>query len=331
MTSDRAHRLAAGEGPPPRNEPDATNSGHVMTHEWRIEVVDEWASTPDSEPPRTTDEPLGTKEKFWVRAPDNNRYLFKYARVRHGRTMGEDWVEWAVHELATLLSIPTATAIPALHGGRRGVLSLSVLTAGDRLIHGNEILARADPDYDSEITRQNARYTVNAVHDALDGVAAPLSCRPPIRTAFDAWAGYLMLDAWVAGRDRHHENWAAIEHDGELRLSPSFDHGNALGFQEPESNVQRLAEDDASIAQWARHGRSHHFSGRPALVHLASTALALTSDEVREHWHGRLASPTDHDVMSVLAQVPSAYLSESGRIFRTKLLHLNRERILHGD
>lgn len=46
----------------------------------------------------------------------------------------------AVHELATMLSVPTATAFSALHNGRRGVLSLSLLAPGGRLIHENELL-----------------------------------------------------------------------------------------------------------------------------------------------------------------------------------------------
>lgn len=303
-----------------------------MDHQWRVEAVDHWSMTPDSGGPRTTDEPLGTKEKFWVRAPDGNRYLFKYARVRQGRTMGEDWVEWVVHKLATLLSIPTATAIPALHDGRRGVLSLSVLAPGDRLIHGNELLARSDPEYDSLIQRQNPRYTIEAVLKALSGISAPVFFRqPPISTAFDMWAGYLMLDAWVAGRDRHHENWAAIEHAGTLRLAPSFDHGNALGFQEPEAKAQTLTEDDLAVKRWAERGRSHHFSGKPSLIYLASTALDLAGHDVREHWLNALRNVADDDIESVLAAVPPAYMSELGRTFRVKLLRLNRERILHGD
>lgn len=80
--------------------------------------------------------------------------------------------------------------------------------------------------------------------------------------------GYLLLDAWVAGRDRHHENWAAIEHAGELRLSSSFDHGNALGLQEPEDRVEELATDADRLLVWVERGRSHHFDGRPSLVGL---------------------------------------------------------------
>ncbi|NLE78070.1 MAG: hypothetical protein GX610_00535 [Rhodococcus sp.] len=302
-----------------------------MSVRWRVETVDKWVLSSSDADFQIADEPLGTKEKFWVEAPDGYRYLFKYARVHDDRVMGEDWVEWAVHELATLLSIPTAIAIPAVHNGRRGVLSRSVSPSGDRLIHGNELLAGVDPDYDSQIARKNPRYTVEAVRTALDGVAAPASSSQPIRTAFDAWAGYLMLDAWVAGRDRHHENWAAIEHGSELRLAPSFDHGNALGFQVPEDEVRTLAADEVRLARWAKRGRSHHFCDKPSLVSLADAALHLAGNEVRAYWLEKLASISTDDIESVIDAVSPEYLSDAGRTFRKQLLCLNRERIIHGD
>ncbi|MGM5063653.1 hypothetical protein EU244_002380 [Rhodococcus qingshengii] len=302
-----------------------------MEISWHVVEIDDWSTHEDPYQLHIVEEPLGTKEKFWVTAPDGNRYLFKYARIREERTLGEDWVEWAVHQLANLLSIPTATAIPAMHRGRRGVLSLSILSEGERLIHGNELLAGADAEYDSQIARQNSRYTVAAVKSALGQVGLTDEATTPVQTGFDAWAGYLLLDAWVAGRDRHHENWAAIERGGALRLSPSFDHGNALGFQEPDSKVSALAQHDDLLAKWANRGRSHHFSGRPSLVDLAQTALQLTGPGVPEYWLGKLEHVSAAEVSSVLAAIPSTYLSDNGRTFRAQLLSLNRERIIHGD
>ncbi|HMS76061.1 hypothetical protein [Gordonia sp. (in: high G+C Gram-positive bacteria)] len=302
-----------------------------MSYEWHVEAVDAWTVATTTDEPQTADEPLGTKAKFWVVDPDGRRCLFKYARAPQGRTMGEDWVEWAVHHLATMLSIPSATAIPATHEGQRGVLSRSVLTADDRLVHGNELLTLTDPEYDATAEREYHRYTIDAVRRALDGIAAPTSCGAPITTAFDAWAGYLMLDAWVAGRDRHHENWAVIERAGELSLAPSFDHGNALGFQVAEAEARNLSLDGNRLVKWARRGRSHHFNGRPGLVDLATTALGLADREARDFWIAKLAAVTDDEVASLLASVPADYLSDPARKFAVKLLHLNKERILDGD
>lgn len=297
--------------------------------EWQIESIDDWQYLSDSAQFETADEPLGTKEKFWVKSPDGQRLLFKYARVSMGRTMGEDWVEWAVYRLASMLLIPAATAIPAMHRGNRGVLSVSVLSNEERLIHGNELLARSDPRYDVAVARENIGYNVDAVRKALSEVSPPQGCEGPIQTAFDAWAGYLMLDAWVAGRDRHHENWAAIERAGHVRLSPTFDHGNALGFQEPEHEVEALTQDEERLKHWARRGRSHHFNGKPDLVQLALRALDLTNSGVSTYWKSKLAAVADREIERLLASVPATYLSDPGRTFRARLLQVNRERILH--
>lgn len=120
--------------------------------QWRSVDVESWS--PDED-----EEPLGSKEKFWVRDASRVRWLFKFARTSDdGFVSGEDWAE-----------VP-----PPLN--------------------------RVGPD-------------------DMDG--------------FDIWAGSLFLDAWVAGSDRHDENWGAVTDGSVVRLAPSFDHGNALGSQVP--------------------------------------------------------------------------------------------------
>lgn len=97
----------------------------------------------------------------------------------------------------------------------------SVLGAGDELSHGNELLAGAFADYDVNTSRKNPLYTVENIRKALEN-AEPSE---PDRwdSAFDQLAGYLVLDALVAGRDRHHENWAVmVSMDGGRRLAPSL-------------------------------------------------------------------------------------------------------------
>ncbi|MCV7044175.1 hypothetical protein H7J08_05745 [Mycobacterium frederiksbergense] len=276
-----------------------------------------------------SEEPLGGKEKFWIVAPDGNEYCFKYARSDPDGTnvRGEDWAEWAVHHLAGLISVPTAVVIPGQHDGRRGSLSRAVWHEREQLIHGNELLTRQNPVYDATAERENPGYTVDAVRAALDGVAAPTVWESPLISGFDAWAGYVMLDAWVAGRDRHHENWAAINQSGSLRLAPSYDHGNALGFQESEKQAAKLAEDDERLARWSRKGCSFHFAGKPPLVDVANTALQMAGDAVQSYWRSKLAAVTLDSVVEIFEQIP--YLSDQGRRFRIKLLAHNQERIVN--
>ena len=158
------------------------------------------------------DEPLGTKEKFWVYNPtDRHPWLFKFARTVGGHTRGEDWAEWVVHSLALEMGIPTAEVRAATFEGRRGIVSKSVieLATNQRLVHGNSLLVESSDRYDPRQQRENPGYTVAAVHEALLGVSAPFAT-PELASlsGFDVWAGYLVLDALVGGRDRHHENWA---------------------------------------------------------------------------------------------------------------------------
>ncbi len=62
------------------------------------------------------DEPLGSKQKFWVRLAGQGRCLFKEPRPG----TGEDWAEKIAAELASLLQLPHASIDLARFGGRRG-------------------------------------------------------------------------------------------------------------------------------------------------------------------------------------------------------------------
>ena len=279
------------------------------------------------------DEPMGTKEKFWVKLPDDDRlWLFKLARERDGVVRGEDWAEWIVHHLATLLGVPSATVRPALWNGRRGIVSRSMLRSGsEELVHGNSVLFGHDSGYDQQAKRENPNYTPATVRDALRGVLGPDSdAVPAALSGYDVWTGYLVLDAWTAGRDRHHENWALIRTGGERRLAPSFDHGNALGFAENDERRTVLLADGGKLEHWLDKGKSHHFAGRPSLVELAVQALMLASPVAFEHWIERLKAVAEQDVQAVIDAVPSEVMSEASRRFAIRLLEANRRRVLDG-
>ena len=175
---------------------------------------------------------------------------------RDGTVGGEDWAEWLAGRLAGLIGIPAAQTLPATFEGRRGILSRSVLhDDAEYLEHGNSVLSAKFPQYDQSIRGENTGYTVAAVREALVGVL------PPTEedwlegfTAYAVWAGYLLLDAWIAGRDRHHENWAVILRGDTRRLAPTFDHGNALAFQERDERRRRMLHDDHHFERWLGRG-----------------------------------------------------------------------------
>lgn len=164
-----------------------------MSDAWTVVDVEAWADQSDDLP---SDEPLGTKEKFWVEDPAGQRWLFKYARGSGDAVRGEDWAECLVHDLAQLIGVPSATVRLATCAGQRGVLSRSAVGPDERLEHGNELLARVNPEYDRLERRENPDYTVAAVKESLQGIGPPKDCEWLAEfSAFDVWSGYLVLDA----------------------------------------------------------------------------------------------------------------------------------------
>ena len=146
--------------------------------------------------------------------------------------------------------------------------------------------------------------------------------------AFDVWCGYLVLDAWVAGRDRHHENWGVISDSAGRNLAPSFDHGNALGFQETEKQMQRLGGDRVGLQTWVNRGRSHHFAGRPKLVDLVQEALGIASVDAREYWMHRIKCVDMERASAIVRTVPTDTMSEVAHRFALNILEENRERLI---
>ncbi|AZZ56552.1 hypothetical protein [Rathayibacter iranicus] len=289
-----------------------------------------WESMTIEGPSDGMDEPLGTKEKFWL-VEESDLWLFKFARQRGGETRGEDWAEWVSFHLARLLAVPCAQVRPATVGGRRGIMSRNVIERdkSQRLEIGNSLLSQSDRHYDPTRRRPNERYTVEAVRRALDGVDAPAGFGAVAgMSGFDVWAGYLLFDAWVAGRDRHDENWAVIAGRGHRMLSPSFDHGNALGFQETEEKRAACLADSALFDRWVQKGRSHHFAGKPLLVDVARDALELAAPNARDFWLAQLSAVDPSAVREILTAVPTGLMSAACASFTEGLLDTTRRRIL---
>lgn len=286
----------------------------------------DWTPLAIEEPANYADEQMGTKEKFWFSAPDGRRWLFKFAR-HHEEVNGADWAEVLVHVIANGLGLPSACVRLATYKGERGILVRSVLAEGDELEHGNELLAGTVTGYDRARPRQNPLYSLENIEVALREVG---SVDPHHwESGFEQLAGYLMLDALVAARDRHHENWAVVvAHSGERTLAPTFDHGNALGFAERPDRVRVLAEDDQRLDTWVRRGRSHHFAGKPSLVDVAAAGLRMCSATSRDGMLQRLEAFDPAELVEVASRLPNHVMSVDQRSLVFRIVDVNRRRLL---
>lgn len=281
-------------------------------------------------------ETSGRDEKYWLRDPDTGEdWLFKAVTVREGHVHGEDWAEKAVSHLAALIGIPHARIELARRAESQGLIGLNLTPRSFELQEGRVLLQKF-PEYVHQPGRRGNHpgHSLRNIQAVLDGALPPPQWKDPFdAVAFDVFAGYLVLDAWVANTDRHENNWAVLRgpEEPKLYLCGSYDHASSLGWNVPDD--QRLARlsEPGRVEQWCERGFATCFERTPGqpvptLVALAKSALDLASPAAREHWPGALAQVTADAMEDVLARIEG--MSDPGRTFALRVLETNRRRIL---
>lgn len=255
---------------------------------------------------RAKSEPMGSKEKFWVRRSDGTEWLFKFPAVG----TGGHWAEKIAYEVARRLEIRAAkvelaTCTDAEGKVLQGSISRS-FTMEYELYHGNQVLTSQDPSYVAERKYRQSQHTVGRIMDGMKIFHTP-NFADECRTQF---AGYLVLDALIGNVDRHHENWGVLRKrtNGEWldRLAPTFDHASSLGRELRDSGAKKSRErylSELGLDHYARH---------------ASGAVFLTESDARgpsplEVVRGCLAHPVYHaffdDVCRRVASAPTSSIS----------------------
>jgi hypothetical protein len=148
----------------------------------------------------------------------------------------------------------------------------------------------------------------------------------------------VMLDAWIANQDRHHENWGALLVEDALHLAPTFDHGSSMARNLTDNDRQeRLITRDANrrIETFIRRARSAFYADavatKPMMTIEAWQAFAQKTAEAARIWLEMLTKINSAAVERVLAEVPPQRMSDICKQFTGQLLLANRQRLLMGD
>ena len=290
-------------------------------------------------------EQLGTKRKYWFTDDQNRRVLFKAEE----RGTGEDWAEKLACELAELLGLPhvhyeLAEEQEKQGNSKPGVVCANCAPPPWSLIMGNELLLARDPAHPSDSGRKYKvrEHTVEAVAEVVSKLELPPEpwravLSPGITSALDVFVGYVMLDAWIANQDRHHQNWAALD-DGKSRyLCPTFDHAASLARNLNDTERQeRLNTRDGNrqIPAFVRKARSAFYAqptdAKPLGTYEAWRAFAALSPSAETTWLERLRAIGEDDVARLVAEVPAGRMSAVCREFTQRLLQENKKRLLEG-
>lgn len=283
-----------------------------------------------------SEEVAGGEETVWLAEPGSDKlWLYKPVTEHEGQgDQGEDWAEKVVAEIGLELGVPCATVALCQRDGRNAALSLDLTPAGWELHHGSVLMPSVVADYRQGILKPKGRpgHSLLNIRKALHEVQAPPGADMPRGAgAFDVFAGYLMMDALVANRDRHDDNWAVLRPriwHASSALAGSYDHAGSLGYNLQEhARAARILE--GTVEDWARKGTAWRFEhvGKPrSLVDLAAEGLHMVSRATRSHWLDHLQALDVTYVTELLAGVPR--LSDSTVSFGGELVRVNRRRLL---
>ena len=280
-------------------------------------------------------EQLGTKTKYWVRYEDK-LFLLKIGRPN----TGENWAEKVACELCSLLGLPHAHYEFALWKQQKCVLTESIRPKDGRLVLGNELLAEIHNAYPKEQFRHVKDHTLGRIFRLLTSpeYLLPLNWAAPsidIENAFDVFIGYLLLDAWIANQDRHHENWGVISYNEKIYLAPTYDHAASMGQNETDTGrVDRLNTRDINrhISSYAKKARSAIYLTKSDQIPLSTVRVfemaATRRPKAAKLWLQILGDITKQQCFAIFERVSTTEINEVSIDFALQLLEINKQRLL---
>lgn len=263
-----------------------------------------------------TDTAMPGQEHWWLFKPIKRATYRRY----------DDWAEKLTCELARLLDLPCAR-VELAHGvSDQGIISANVTPNGWRMDSGDTMLSEF-PGYLScagdDRPKNRIGHNLRNVQRVLEGCSGPPKSTWADWTGAEVFAGYLVLDAWVANTDRHAINWGVLtcEEDGRQALAPSFDHGTALASGAQDEKLRGVKVED-----YARRGFAGRFENgaRLPLVDLARDGVASTGGRA-EGWLDRLAAVDEAAIDAIVGSMPG--MSELRHRFISSLLVINQRRL----
>lgn len=178
-------------------------------------------------------------------------------------------------------------------------------------------------------------HSLTNIQTALNGFGAPPGFTGPGEMdAFDVFAGYMLLDALIANRDRHEQNWAVLIPaltTPQPRLAPSYDHAGGLGYNVTDERRQHHLRSKSALDRWASKGTAHRFEHEkgtaPTLVEHASRALGLSSHDAQQWWREIVTIDCLNPVLDALKDRDVQGMSAVASTFARDMLQLNLRRL----
>lgn len=202
--------------------------------------------------------PQGARAKEAVISPDSppepviipkRRYLFKRSRDRYP---DQFWGEIVAYRVGCLLGVEVPPAFAAWNS-RKGICASLIewfyIDGQETFVMGGDFLMRLHPDYDRKKGKQhNLKDNTIYMRAFAQRKLLHLNWR-------EWWVTALLFDALIGNTDRHQDNWGFVFSPREIRQSPLFDNGTALGHEILCDN--NLNWDSSKIDKYILKGTHH--------------------------------------------------------------------------
>ncbi|ELK3677261.1 HipA domain-containing protein [Vibrio fluvialis] len=287
-------------------------------------------------------EQMGTKSKFWYTDSKTGvEYLFKsiHTSDKNGDPVvrtGEDWAEKIACEIASELGLPHAYYDLANYKGQRGIRSKKFTVDGDNMFFGNQLIEHV-------ANRLNTPLEVGQRSQKIDRVAVILQRlideapkdwikTENIKSAFDVFIGYTLLDTLISNQDRHNENWGLIVNGEVTYLAPSFDHAASLGRNESiEKMYERMTTKDSGLQlpNYVSRCKSHFYNGTKRLKTLEAFILfGNFRKKATLEWLERLEAFSSEKIIEIIMRIPNSIMGPIEKSFCAGIIVANKARIL---
>ena len=320
---------------------------------------------------RAEDESLGGKEKFWLRADNDVRWLFKIGRDDH-----ENWSEVLAADICQALHIPHAEYKLAVYNGQPGVISKdfvrlspqgetrdftsrdsTCLLANFLEICGKDILENIAPpiaDRFQQLTLTISRkemiqamrhiemaafmvwFHQEAAKEKTDFFIRDPNFPKSEYSLLHYFVGYLMLDVFIANRDRHQENWGYIEGlsgGNEKCCAPTYDHASSFAKGSDEKKEALMNNKNGfGVKDFCRRAYTPfvNFAGKKLTTLEVFAFVNAYCPKEAEYWKRRLRRCSMEKVFIPLVhRFPDDVMSPITKDFVIEMLRFNKDRILY--
>ena len=242
-----------------------------MSADWNeVICIDDWL--PDDSSYDKGYYPEGTREKavYFSPADVSNlplrpqwRYLFKKSRTW---TPWQFWMEIMAYRIGQVMDVSVPPAYVGLSNREKpgqavyGALIEWFYSQDERYVEGARLIGPYIQGFDYKTGWQHNLQTILII-PSFKNVPDPEENRSLLVAH---WARILTLDTVIGNVDRHPENWGVVGPEGlargvvQVRLSPAFDNGTALSYEQPEEYFSRFDDEEYALRYLRKPRRARH-------------------------------------------------------------------------